>query len=58
MTTIDTEGGSKATWFVGAMYGHDNDQTPRFLAQGIWENGSTTIPGHGAVNAARVTVMP
>ena len=28
-------------WFVGASYGshEDPDQTPRFLAQGIWENG-------------------
>lgn len=26
------------TWFVGASYGMD-DQMPRFLAEGIWENG-------------------
>jgi 5-methylcytosine-specific restriction protein B len=26
-------------WFVGASWGTDGDQTPRFLAQGIWENG-------------------
>lgn len=26
-------------WFVGASYGGTNDQTPRFLAEGIWENG-------------------
>lgn len=26
-------------WFVGASYERTNDQTPRFLADGIWENG-------------------
>jgi 5-methylcytosine-specific restriction protein B len=29
----------KATWFVGASFGHTDDQTARFLSQGIWENG-------------------
>jgi len=23
-------------WFVGASYDRTNDQTPRFLAEGIW----------------------
>lgn len=31
--------GSNATWFVGATYGGSKDQTPRFLSEGIWENG-------------------
>lgn len=26
-------------WFVGASFGATDDQTPRFLEQGIWENG-------------------
>lgn len=26
-------------WFVGASYGGYEDQMPRFLAEGIWENG-------------------
>ena len=26
-------------WFVGAMYGGSEDQTKRFLEEGIWENG-------------------
>jgi hypothetical protein len=26
-------------WFVGASYDRTHDQTPRFLAEGIWENG-------------------
>lgn len=34
------ENTSKTCWFVGATYGSD-DQTPRFLREGIWENGYT-----------------
>nr|WP_299379653.1 AAA family ATPase [uncultured Halomonas sp.] len=30
---------SNATWFVGASYGGNDDQLPRFLSEGIWENG-------------------
>lgn len=33
------EKASGATWFVGASYGGTDDQTPRFLSEGIWENG-------------------
>jgi 5-methylcytosine-specific restriction protein B len=28
-------------WFVGALWNGTDDQTPRFLADGIWENGYT-----------------
>ena len=31
--------GAQACWFVGATYGGTDDQTPRFLQEGIWENG-------------------
>jgi len=31
--------GERACWFVGATYGGTDDQTPRFLLEGIWENG-------------------
>lgn len=31
--------GARACWFVGAAYGGTDDQTPRFLHEGIWENG-------------------
>ena len=31
--------GARACWFVGASYGGTDDQTPRFLQEGIWENG-------------------
>ena len=30
---------AEANWFVGAYWGEDGDQTPRFLKEGIWENG-------------------
>ncbi|HME72387.1 MAG TPA: winged helix-turn-helix domain-containing protein [Myxococcota bacterium] len=35
----DTEDGGKSYWFVGAVWGRNEDQLPRFRAQGIWENG-------------------
>lgn len=31
--------GTKACWFVGASHGGADDQTSRFLNEGIWENG-------------------
>jgi 5-methylcytosine-specific restriction enzyme B len=39
MNSATDHSGSQATWFVGAMYGGADDQTPRFLADQIWENG-------------------
>ena len=29
---------SGMTWFVGASYGCTDEQTTRFLSEGIWEN--------------------
>lgn len=40
MTTQTIDSAPHATWFVGASYGGTDDQMPRFLAEGIWENGS------------------
>jgi 5-methylcytosine-specific restriction protein B len=34
--------GAPTYWFVGAHYHRTQDQTPRFLSQGIWENGYET----------------
>lgn len=39
MNPQTNDSASGATWFVGASYGGTDDQTPRFLAEGIWENG-------------------
>ncbi len=35
----ETKDTPKSYWFVGASYGGTEDQTPRFLSEGIWENG-------------------
>ena len=39
MNTRTDSTGAQANWFVGASYGGTDDQMPRFLAEGIWENG-------------------
>ncbi len=39
MNNATENSSAKATWFVGAMYGGADDQTSRFLEEGIWENG-------------------
>ena len=39
MNTKADSTGAQANWFVGASYGGTDDQMPRFLAEGIWENG-------------------
>jgi 5-methylcytosine-specific restriction protein B len=38
MSDQKSDRASNATWFVGATYGAD-DQMPRFLSEGLWENG-------------------
>lgn len=39
MNTKTNSTGAQANWLVGASYGGTDDQMPRFLAEGIWENG-------------------
>lgn len=39
MNTKSDGTSAQANWFVGASYGGTDDQMPRFLAEGIWENG-------------------
>ena len=36
---MPADSGTRPAWFVGAAYNRTEDQTPRFLAEGIWENG-------------------
>ena len=31
--------GERPAWFVGAAFGGNDDQTGRFIAEGVWENG-------------------
>ena len=33
------DGAPRPYWFVGASYGGTDDQMPRLLEEGIWENG-------------------
>ena len=35
----DREEEGRSYWFVGAVWNGNDDQLPRFLEQGIWENG-------------------
>src|SRR5665213_118079 len=38
--TTDNDGeDGRSYWFVGAIWGGTDDQMPRFIAEGIWENG-------------------
>lgn len=39
MNTKTDSTSAQASWFVGASYGGTDDQLPRFLSEGIWENG-------------------
>ncbi|WDG52375.1 McrB family protein [Pseudomonas chlororaphis] len=39
MTTASKGISTQPVWFVGAAYGRKDDQTARFLREGIWENG-------------------
>ena len=36
---LQAEKATGVCWFVGAMYGGRDDQMPRFIEEGIWENG-------------------
>jgi len=37
--TGDSEEEGKSYWFVGSIWNGNDDQLPRFLEQGVWENG-------------------
>ena len=39
MNTARPEGAGRAHWFVGAVWGGTEDQSLRFLEEGLWENG-------------------
>ena len=39
MSTTHVDTVSQSYWFVGASYRGTDDQTSRFLEEGIWENG-------------------
>ena len=39
MDIAQHDGSLRSYWFVSASYGGTEDQTSRFLEEGIWENG-------------------
>ena len=39
MDSAHVDADPRSFWFVGASYGGTDDQTSRFLEEGIWENG-------------------
>ena len=39
MMSEQAHGEVRPVWFVGASFGRTNDQTARFLRDGIWVNG-------------------
>lgn len=41
-------------WFVGSSYGRTNDQTERFLSEGIWEIDSPTDAESAQVNSMAI----
>ena len=44
---------SGTTWFVGASFGHTDDQSARFLEEGIWEISSPSQKGQALVRSMR-----
>jgi 5-methylcytosine-specific restriction protein B len=38
-TEAEDGGDERSYWFVGSTWGDSGDQMPRFIAEGIWENG-------------------
>ena len=46
MTTNPEPAEQRPYWFVGASYGGTNDQTERFLREGIWNMGIWDAPEH------------
>lgn len=51
MTTQTHPSTSTTTWFVGASFGHTDDQTARFLKDGIWEISMPTEKERALVRA-------
>lgn len=39
MSVIQPKTPSRPTWFVGASFGGTDDQSSRFISEGVWENG-------------------
>jgi len=45
---------SGTTWFVGASFGHTDDQSARFLEEGMWEISSPSQKEQALVRSMRL----
>lgn len=54
MNTSNENVGTQPAWFVGASYGGTDDQTPRFLADGVWEIRNPTDKENALVKSMKV----
>lgn len=53
MNSADSHESSGTTWFVGASFGHTDDQSARFLEEGIWEISSPSQKEQALVRSMR-----
>ena len=53
MTALTETMESPTSWFVGASFGRTDDQTSRFLSEGIWELKNPTDQGAALVKSMR-----
>ena len=53
MTEQTSNQSSGTTWFVGASFGHTDDQSARFLEEGIWEISSPSPKEQALVRSMR-----
>ena len=53
MTEQTSNQSSGTTWFVGASFGHTDDQSARFLEEGIWEISSPSQKEQALVRSMR-----
>ncbi|MCX7512574.1 McrB family protein [Frateuria sp. STR12] len=54
MSKEDKGGTSRAAWFVGASFGGTDDQSERFLADGVWEISNPTPKERTVVRSMQV----
>ncbi|MFZ5593306.1 MAG: hypothetical protein ACOY4D_03415 [Pseudomonadota bacterium] len=53
MDTTQENASSITAWFVGASFGHTDDQSAHFLEQGIWEISNPREKERASVRAMR-----
>lgn len=53
MSSAGSHESSGTTWIVGASFGHTNEQSARFLEEGIWEISSPNQKEQALVRSMR-----